>query len=278
MIEHRYATHPDSMETATNEDLRSRYVVGNLFLPGEISGAYSYEDRMLLVGAVPQGDGEVELAVDELHSSASMEQGEPALARRELGVVNVGTPGVVLVDDDEHELGRLDGLYVGTGCRVRFRGDGARFYCVSATAHRNLPTVRILHESIEPVDLGDDAKASRRQLYRYVWDGGQPSCQLQFGVTTVQQGSVWNTMPPHLHHHRSEVYLYTGLGEGERVVHLMGRPGQTRHVLLAEGQAVISPHWSIHAGAGTSSYSFVWAMAGENNDYGDLTQLVLDVL
>lgn len=278
MIEYRFATDPDSMETATNEQLRARYVVDNLFVAGEVSGVYSFEDRMLLVGVVPDGDGEIELAVDELHSASGLERSEPALARRELGVINIGTTGVVLVDDEEHVLDTIDGLYVGTGHTVRFRGEGARFYCVSATAHRNLPTVRIAHDSIEPVDLGEEEKASKRRLYRYVWDGGHPSCQLQFGVTTVEQGSVWNTMPPHLHHHRSEVYMYTGLGEGARVVHLMGRPRETRHVILSEGEAVISPHWSIHAGAGTGSYTFVWAMAGENNDYGDLTQLALEAL
>lgn len=278
MIEYRFATDPDSMETATAEQLRARYVVDNLFVPGALSGVYSFEDRILIAGAAVDGDAEIEFDDPELHSAAAREQGEPALARRELGVVNIGAPGVVLVDDEEHKLGALDGLYVGAGHNVRFRGEGARFYCASATAHRSLPTVRIPHDSVEPLQLGDESKASRRELYRYVWDGGHPSCQLQFGVTRVEQGSVWNTMPAHLHHHRTEVYLYTGLDEGERVVHLMGRPRRTRHVFLSEGEAVISPHWSIHAGAGTSSYSFVWAMAGENNDYGDLTQLALGEL
>jgi 4-deoxy-L-threo-5-hexosulose-uronate ketol-isomerase len=278
MIDLRPATDPDSMETATGEQLRSRYVVDNLFVPGEMSGVYSFEDRMLVAGVVPLAGTDVEFASDVLHSAAGLERDEPALARRELGVVNVGSSGTVLVDDEELELGHLDGLYVGVGRRVCFRGDGARFYTVSATAHRSEPTVLIPHESIDAVELGDDAKASRRKLYRYVWDGGHPSCQLQFGVTVVEQGSVWNTMPPHLHDHRTEVYLYTGLAAGDRVVHLMGRPGQTRHVLLADGQAVLSPNWSIHAGAGTSSYAFVWAMAGENNDYGDLTPLALETL
>ena len=278
MIEYRFSTDPDSMETATAQQLHSRYVVSNLFLPGELSGVYTFEDRLLIAGATPTGDGEIEFDDPELHSAAARQAGELALARRELGVINVGGPGVVLVDEDEHELRTYDAIYVGSGHRVRFRGEGARFYCMSATAHRSAETVTIPHESIEPLALGDDAKASRRDLYRYVWDGGHPSCQLQFGLTMIESGSVWNTMPAHLHHHRTEVYMYTGLAEGERVVHLMGQPTKTRHVFLADGEAVISPVWSIHAGAGTAAYAFVWAMAGENNDYGDLTQLALEAL
>lgn len=278
MIQRRPATDPDSMETASSAQLRARYVVDDLWVPGELSGVYSFEDRMLIVGATPVAGADIELAADVLHSASGLGRGEPALARRELGVVNIGAPGKVIVDDEEHELGPLDGLYVGLGRRVSFRGAGARFYCVSATAHRSEPTALIRHDSIEPVELGSTEGASRRRLYRYVWDGGHASCQLQFGVTVVEQGSVWNTMPPHLHDHRTEVYLYTGLAAGQRVVHLMGHPGRTRHVLLADGQAVISPNWSIHAGAGTGAYAFVWAMAGENNDYGDLTPLALETL
>lgn len=278
MIDRRSATDPDSMETATARQLRDRYVVDNLFVPGELNGVYSFEDRILIAGAVPLEGDDIEFATDVVHSASGLERGEPALARRELGVVNIGSKGTVIVDDDEFELGPLDAVYVGIGRRVSFRGEGARFYCVSATAHRREATVKIPHDSVEPVLLGEDAKASTRRLYRYVWDGGHPSCQLQFGVTVVEQGSVWNTFPPHLHEHRTEIYMYTGLADGERVVHLMGHPGRTRHVMLADGQAVISPNWSIHAGAGTTNYSFVWAMAGENNDYGDLTQLALDSL
>lgn len=278
MIHLRPATDPDSMETATNEQLRARYVVDDLFVPGELSGVYSFEDRMLIAGAAPVAGADIVFDTEVIHSKAALERGEPALARRELGVVNVGSTGTVVVDGEEFELGPLDAMYVGLGHDVSFRGEGARFYCVSATAHRNEPTIKIPHDSIEPMVLGDDAKASRRRLYRYVWDGGHPSCQLQFGVTVVEQGSVWNTMPPHLHDHRTEIYLYTGLADGERVVHLMGQPGRTRHVFLAADQAVISPCWSIHAGAGTGSYTFVWAMAGENNDYGDLTPQALEIL
>ncbi len=278
MIVLRPATDPDSMETATSAQLRARYVLDNLFVPGELSGVYSFEDRMLIAGAAPIAGVDIVFDTEVIHSKAALERGEPALARRELGVVNVGAPGVVVVDGEEHELDLFDAVYVGLGHEVSFRGDGARFYCVSVTAHRSEPTVRIPHASIDPLILGDEAKASRRRLYRYVWDGGHPSCQLQFGVTVVEGGSVWNTMPPHLHDHRTEIYFYTGLAAGERVVHLMGQPGRTRHVLLSDDQAVISPCWSIHAGAGTSSYAFIWAMAGENNDYGDLTPLALEGL
>src|SRR5690606_15166267 len=162
------------------------------------------------------------------------------------------------VDGEATRLGRLDGMYVPRGRDVGFRGEGARFYLASATAHADGEVGVFRLDEVEPVDLGDQTSASKRGLYRYVWGpGGHPSCQLQIGVTVVADGSVWNTMPPHLHDRRTEVYCYTGLEDGARVLHVMGQPGRTRHVLLNDGEAVISPSWSVHAGAATGPYAFI---------------------
>ena len=271
MIETRYATAPDSLETATMAELRTRYVADELFVPGEIRGIYTHEDRMVIAGAIP-GDGTLALpAWDVIGTPTHLE-------RRELGVINLGTGGVVTVDGNEYRLGRLDGLYAGRGSEVSFSGPDACFYMVSAVADVTYPAAAFSRDTVAPLNIGEGADASARALYRYVWNGGHRSCQLQLGVTVVADGSVWNTMPPHLHDRRTEVYLYTGLEPSARVIHLMGRPGQTRHVMIRDRQAVISPAWSIHAGAGTTPYAFVWAMAGENADYGDLTPVAMEAL
>ncbi len=269
----RYSTAPTSAETATTADLRDSYLVQDLFADGEVRATYTHEDRLLVGGAVP-GTGQLDLpAFTEVLGT------ESHLAGRELGVINVGGPGEVLVDDEPHALGTLDGAYVGLGRRVAFRGAGARFYLVSAAAHADHGVAVFRRDETEPVELGEQRGASVRRLYRYVWGpGGHPSCQLQLGVTVIAEGSVWNTMPPHRHDRRTEVYLYTGLSDGARVLHVMGEPDRTRHLWVADGEAVISPSWSVHAGAGTGSYAFVWAMAGENTDYGDLDPVALEAL
>jgi 4-deoxy-L-threo-5-hexosulose-uronate ketol-isomerase len=273
MMKIRQATAPASLETATTAELRERYLVDDLFVGGEVRATYTHEDRMVIAGAVPIGDQTLVLA------TADPLRAEHFLERRELGVVNVGGPGEVLVDDSPYELGTLDGMYVGRGRHVAFRGAGARFYLVSATAHAEHDLAVFRRDETAPVELGDQSGASVRLLYRYIWGpDGHPSCQLQMGVTVIADGSVWNTMPPHLHDRRTEVYLYTQLPDGGRVLHVMGEPGRTRHLWVRDGQAVISPSWSVHAGAGTSSYAFVWAMAGENNDYGDLEPVKLEEL
>lgn len=269
----RHATAPESLETATTAQLRERYLLEELFVPGEVRATYTHEDRMVLAGAVPTGGATLEL------DTADPLRAEHFLERRELGVINLGSSGEVVVDGTSHELGKLDGIYVGRGRRVAFRGDGARFYLASATAHADHGVGVLRRAETEPVEIGTEAGASVRSLYRYVWGpDGHPSCQLQLGFTVIADGSVWNTMPPHLHDRRTEVYLYTDLDEGEKVLHVMGQPGHTRHLWVEDGQAVISPAWSVHAGAGTGSYTFVWAMAGENTAYTDLEPVALERL
>ncbi|WP_307828072.1 5-dehydro-4-deoxy-D-glucuronate isomerase [Nocardioides sp. SYSU D00038] len=260
------------METAHAADLRASFVLDDLFEAGEVHGVYTHDDRLLVGGAVP-GAGQLELpAWTEVLGV------ESHLERRELGIINVGESGHVLVDGEKFELGHLDGLYVGRGCEVTFAGADAAFYFVSATAGASYPTTPLVHADVEPVAIGSAQAASERHLYRYAWGSDLQTANLQFGVTVISDGSVWNTLPPHLHDRRTEVYLYADLAEGERVFHFMGQPGATRHVVLADRQAVISPPWSIHAGAGTSSYAFIWAMAGENNAYTDLSPVALEDL
>jgi 4-deoxy-L-threo-5-hexosulose-uronate ketol-isomerase len=267
----RPATDPDTVESATTAQLRARYLIDDLFVPGTVRGVYTHEDRMVIAGAVPASE-QLDLPAWDVVRTPTH------LTRRELGVVNVGGPGEVHVDGVPHALGHLDGLYVGVGSEVTFSGPAARFFMVTAPADVHYPTVLFRRHEVEPVQLGAASTASARLLYRYVWGDKHPSCQLQFGVTVVADGSVWNTVPPHLHRRRTEVYLYADLPTDARVLHVLGRPGTTRHVWVEDGQAVIAPWWSVHAGAGTAPYCFVWAMAGENTDYGDLEPITVTAL
>jgi 4-deoxy-L-threo-5-hexosulose-uronate ketol-isomerase len=267
----RAATDPDLVESASADQLRARYLIDDLFVPGSVRGVYTHEDRMVVAGAVP-GQGSLTLPAWDVVGTPSH------LTRRELGVVNVGGPGEVDVDGVAYPLGHLDGLYAGVGCEVAFSGPAARFYLVSAPADVLYPTARFGRDEVEPLHLGSAGNASARSLYRYVWRGQRASCQLQFGVTVIADGSVWNTMPPHLHRRRTEVYLYADLPADGRVLHVLGCPGATRHLVVGDGQAVIAPWWSVHAGAGTTSYCLVWAMAGENTDYGDLEPVAVTAL
>lgn len=272
MIQVRYSTSPSSAETATTADLRESFLVPDLFVPGEVHGTYTHDDRLVVGGAVPGAD-ELELpAWSEVLGTGSHLEG------RELGVINVGGTGHVVVGDEKFELDHLDGLFVGRGSEVSFGGADAAFYFVSAPAHATYPTRLLRSAEVEPVALGSAETANERSLYRYVWGQDVKSSVLQLGVTVIAPGSVWNTVPPHLHDRRTEIYCYVDLDEDARVFHLMGEPGATRHLVVRNREAVISPPWSIHAGAGTGSYAFIWAMAGENNVYTDLSPVALEDL
>ena len=263
-MEIRHAVAPDQIPLFDTSELRKRFVVEDLFVDGECRFVYSMSDRLVIGGVVTVG-GEVKLACpEELRS-------EYFLERRELGVVNIsqGT-ATVTVDGEVFELAPQEVLYVGRGKReVLFSGD-ARLYLVSASAHTEYPTAKITQQDAAPVALGDIKNSNERVIYKYIHAEGAKSCQLVLGVTVLAEGSMWNTMPAHVHARRSEIYLYFNLPEDARVVHLMGEPDQTRHVILANEDVVISPPWSIHAGMGTAAYTFVWAMAGENLDYSDV--------
>jgi 4-deoxy-L-threo-5-hexosulose-uronate ketol-isomerase len=256
-----------SMNLST-EQLRESFLLESLFVEGRIEVVYVDLDRTVIGGAMPLDKPLLLPCPHELRA-------EVFLQRRELGVLNIGGAGVVEVDGQRYEVARLDAMYVGrSASSFMFQSDDAEnpacFYLLSYPAHAAYPTTRIAFEEQAPLTLGAHETANLRHISKLIHLEGTRSCQLVMGVTQLEEGSVWNTMPPHTHMRRSEVYLYFDLDVADRVVHLMGSPQETRHLLVANRQVVISPGWSIHAGVGTRNYKFCWGMGGENQVYTDM--------
>ena len=274
-MEVRHSVHPDDVKRLTTEELRERFLIQGLFQPDEIKLVYSHVDRMIAGSACP---------IKPLALSVGKELGVSYfLERRELGVINIGGAGVVKVDGAQYKLDSTDALYVGMGAKeIVFTSDNAqkpaKFYLNSAPAHTTYPTVKIERKSITPTHLGSIQSSNDRNIYKYINPNTVKSCQLAMGMTVLEPGNMWNSMPCHTHHNRMEVYLYFNLPEDAAVFHLMGEPTQTRHIVLKNEEAVISPSWSIHAGVATSDYTFIWGMAGENQDFDDMDHVAMQDL
>jgi 4-deoxy-L-threo-5-hexosulose-uronate ketol-isomerase len=261
----------------STEELRACFLIEDLFAPNVVKLVYVDLDRTVIGSAVPLAEPLVLPSPDQLRADSFTE-------RRELGVFNIGSNGAVHVDGEAYPLGNRDALYIGRGSHtISFSSVNperpAEFYLLSYPAHAVHPTVFVRAADLVPLTIGDRATANHRSIHKLIHLDGAASCQLVMGFTTLHSGSVWNTMPPHLHLRRSEVYLYFDLPSDQRVVHLMGPATQTRHLLIANKQVAISPLWSIHAGVGTASYSFCWGMGGENQVYTDMDPLrIADLL
>ncbi|WP_257345947.1 5-dehydro-4-deoxy-D-glucuronate isomerase [Pseudalkalibacillus decolorationis] len=267
-MENRYAENPNEVKQFTTEKLRERFLVENLFVKDELNMVYTHEDRIVIGGAVPVKNELVLEAKDMLKTDYFLE-------RREIGIINVGGPGIVKVEGEIYTLYKRDCLYIGLGKReVSFKSEAssspARFYLVSTLAHKEYETRKIAIEDAVPDHLGSIQQSNERTIYKYIHADGIQSCQLMLGITLLEPNNMWNTMPAHIHDRRSEIYFYFDMPEEGRVFHFMGEPKETRHLLVKNEQVAISPAWSIHSGVGTSNYTFIWAMAGENYTFADM--------
>jgi 4-deoxy-L-threo-5-hexosulose-uronate ketol-isomerase len=271
-MEIRYSPNPTDYQKLTTPELREAFLIEKLFSPGKLDLVYSDADRAIVGSAVPI-TSPLKLTADaELRAAYFCE-------RRELGILSIGGAGVVEVDGTKYEMGKLDCLYVGRGSQnVSFASHGgadpAAFFLLSYPAHAAHPTVLAQVKD----ELGTAADANRRTIYKYIHTGGIKSCQLVMGFTRLHEGAVWNTMPPHTHTRRSEIYMYFDMDAKRRVMHFMGTPQETRHLVVANRQAVISPSWSIHCGCGTGAYTFCWAMGGENQTFEDMDAAPVETL
>ncbi|MFD2728399.1 5-dehydro-4-deoxy-D-glucuronate isomerase [Enterococcus camelliae] len=276
-METRYTHSPADIQRYSTEELRKEFLVEKVFVDGEITLTYTHNDRMILGGVVPK-DNSLEIKLDrELGVDYFLE-------RRELGVINIGGLGYIEIDGKKEVMNKQDGFYIGKETKhVVFSSDQAdnpaKFYISSVPAHKKYPNVKISIDQITPMETGESATLNERKIYQYIHPNICESCQLQMGYTILEPGSAWNTMPCHTHERRMEAYVYFDFAsEDTKVFHIMGKPDETKHLVVANEQAVLSPSWSIHTGIGTTNYSFIWAMCGENITYTDMDMVAMDDL
>lgn len=267
-MEVRNATNPKDFKHYTTETLRDEFLITGLFTPDNVKMVYSHIDRIITGGAMPVDKKLTIEAGKELAATYFLE-------RREMGVINVGGAGKITVDGQVYDMLPRDGLYIGMGNKEIYmesvdKANPAKFYISSCPAHKSYPNVKIDIAKAKKVPCGSAADANKRVINQYIHPEVLDTCQLSMGLTNLEEGSVWNTMPCHTHDRRMEVYLYLDLGENDVVFHMMGEPQETRHMVMHNEEAVISPSWSIHSGVGTRNYSFIWAMCGENQEFTDM--------
>jgi 4-deoxy-L-threo-5-hexosulose-uronate ketol-isomerase len=270
----RYSHHPQDFKTYTTQKIREEFLVSNIMIKDEIQLVYSFNDRLIVGGAVPLKKTLILDTIDPLKSSNFLD-------RRELGIINVGGKGIVTTNEANYELNYKDALYLGMGTKnLSFKSSSsqepAHFYINSAPAHKSFPSKLVKLEDAEMVEMGSLETSNARKINKLLVNSIVETCQLQMGMTELQAGSVWNTMPPHVHSRRMEAYFYFEVPKDQAVCHFMGEPDETRHLWMKNEEAVISPAWSIHSAAGTSNYIFIWGMAGENLDYGDMDHVTIN--
>lgn len=272
----RYTHSPKDISHYSTEELRKEFLVEKVFAPNEVSLTYTHNDRMIFGGVTP--------TTESLEIILNKELGvDYFLERRELGVINIGGPGFIEIDGQKEAMKKQDGYYIGKETRqVIFSSedaaDPAKFYISSTPAHHKYPNVKISIDEIKPMETGEALTLNERKIYQYIHPNICESCQLQMGYTILEPGSSWNTMPCHTHERRMEAYVYFDMEEDTKIFHMMGEPAETKHLVMGNEQAVISPSWSIHSGVGTSNYSFIWAMCGENITYTDMDMVPMDEL
>ena len=267
-FETRYASSPQAIKQYDTQQLRDEFLIDDLMQIGKVKWVYTHYDRYMAGGVVPTGSGLKLETIDPLKADYFLE-------RRELGIINVGGDGIIYVDGETFKINHKDALYIGRGAKdVIFKSDAAnnpaKFYMNSAPAHKTYSTKKVSRAEANKIELGSLETANHRTVNQMIIGGIVETCQLQMGMTELKTGSVWNTMPAHVHDRRMEIYYYMDIPEEQAVCHFMGQPDETRHIWMHNHQAVISPPWSIHCGSGTSNYTFIWGMAGENLDYGDM--------
>lgn len=267
----RYSNHPEDFKNYDTERIRKEFLVSNVMEKDQLNLVYSFNDRLIVGGTVPVKTEVILESIDPLKAGNFLD-------RREIGIINVGGKGKVITDDKTFALNYKDALYLGSGTAgVRFASEDpskpAHFYINSAPAHKSLPSKLITLDDAEVMELGSLESSNARRINKLIVHSIVETCQLQMGMTELQKGSIWNTMPPHVHSRRMEAYFYFEVPDDQAICHFMGEPQQTRHLWMKNEQAVISPAWSIHAAAGTSNYIFIWGMGGENLDYGDMDKV-----